>query len=81
MSLSSAATDTRDLLPSITAPTLVLWGEDDRRSPLHIAAQLHDSIPESELVIIPDAGHLSNMEQPDAFNAHVARFCLERDPA
>ena len=62
-------------------PTLVLWGEDDRRSPLAVAEQLHAAIPGAELAIIPNAGHLSNMEQPDAFNAHVRRFCLQSDAA
>jgi pimeloyl-ACP methyl ester carboxylesterase len=57
-------------------PTLVLWGDDDRRSPIHIAEQLHSAIPNAELAIIRDAGNLSNMEQPEAFNAHVRRFCL-----
>jgi pimeloyl-ACP methyl ester carboxylesterase len=81
MSMSSAETDTRDLLPRINVPTLVLWGTEDRRSPAHIAEQLHASIPGSELALIPNAGHVSNMEQPAAFNAHVRRFCLERDTA
>jgi pimeloyl-ACP methyl ester carboxylesterase len=81
MSMSSADTDTRDLLPSIGVPTLVLWGDEDRRSPIHIAEQLHVAIPGAELAIIPNAGHVSNMEQPDAFNAHVRRFCLEHDAA
>jgi pimeloyl-ACP methyl ester carboxylesterase len=79
MSMSSAEMDTRDLLPSIQVPTLVLWGDDDRRSPMHVAQQLHAAIPAAELTIIPNAGHMSNMEQPDAFNAHVRRFCLTRD--
>jgi pimeloyl-ACP methyl ester carboxylesterase len=81
MSLSSAEMDTRALLPTIAAPTLVLWGQDDRRSPLRVARQLHAAIPGAELVIIPNAGHLSNMEQRDAFNANVRRFCLQRDIA
>jgi pimeloyl-ACP methyl ester carboxylesterase len=76
MSLSSAQVDTRDLLPSIDVATLVLWGDDDRRSPLHVAEQFHAAIPGAELAIIPNAGHLSNMEQPDVFNGHVRRFCL-----
>lgn len=76
MSLSSAEMDTRDLLPRIAVPTLVLWGDDDRRSPMNVAEQLADAIPDAELAIIPDAGHLSNMEQPEAFNAHVRRFCM-----
>jgi pimeloyl-ACP methyl ester carboxylesterase len=47
-------------------PTLLLWGEDDRRSPTRVAEQLHADIPNSELAIIAIAGHLSNMEQQDA---------------
>jgi len=57
----------------------VLWGDEDRRSPMHVAEQLHAAIPGAELAIIPNAGHLSNMEQPDAFNDHVRRFCLARE--
>jgi pimeloyl-ACP methyl ester carboxylesterase len=76
MSLSSAEMDTRDLLPSIRVPTLLLWGEQDRRSPIHVAEQFHAAIPGAELAIIPAAGHLINMEQPEAFNLHVCRFCM-----
>lgn len=76
MSLSSAEVDTRDLLPHIAAPTLLLWGSDDRRSPLSIAAQFHAAMPRAQLAIIPNAGHLSNMEQPHVFSHHVREFCL-----
>ena len=76
MSLSSAEVDTRSLLPSLDVATMVLWGNDDRRSPLQVAEQLHAAIPGAELAIVPNAGHLSNMEQPDVFNGHVRRFCL-----
>lgn len=75
MARSSAEMDTGDLLPSIDVPTLLLWGENDRRSPIRIAQQLHAAIPAAELAIIPNAGHLSNLERPDAFNAHLRRFC------
>jgi pimeloyl-ACP methyl ester carboxylesterase len=74
MARTLADTDTRDLLPHIDVPTLLLWGDDDRRSPLSIAEQLRDWIPAAELVVMPKAGHVANMEQPDAFNAHVRRF-------
>jgi len=77
MAKSSAEVDTRELLPCIDVPTLLLWGADDRRSPMHIADQFHTAIANSELVVIPEAGHVSNMEQPDAFNAHARRFCLK----
>jgi pimeloyl-ACP methyl ester carboxylesterase len=76
MSLSSAEIDTRDLLPTIDVPTLLLWGDDDRRSPLDVAKQFHLAVPNAQLVIIPNAGHLSNMEQPEVFNGHIRRFCL-----
>jgi pimeloyl-ACP methyl ester carboxylesterase len=76
MALSSAEVDTRDLLPNIDVATLVLWGDNDRRSPLYIAEQFHAAIPGAQLAIIPNAGHLSNMEQPDVFERQVRRFCL-----
>jgi pimeloyl-ACP methyl ester carboxylesterase len=76
MAKSSADRDTTDLLPNIGVPTLVVWGEDDRRSPLNIAEQLRDDILNAELATIAKAGHLSNMEQPEEFNTQVRRFCL-----
>lgn len=75
MARSSVDTDTTDLLPNIGVPTLVLWGDDDRRSPMNIAEQLRDAIPNAELALIASAGHVSNMEQPEEFNAQVRRFC------
>jgi pimeloyl-ACP methyl ester carboxylesterase len=48
---------------------------------LHIARQLHASIPNAQLAIISNAGHVSNMEQPDVFNSEVRRFCLSADVA
>jgi pimeloyl-ACP methyl ester carboxylesterase len=79
MSLSSAEMDTRDLLRTIRAPTLLLWGEDDRRSPVDIAKRIHAVMPDAELAIIPRAGHLSNMEQPATFNRHVRCFCAKHN--
>jgi pimeloyl-ACP methyl ester carboxylesterase len=75
MAKSSADTDTTDLLPNIEVPTLLVWGDDDQRSPLNIAEQFRDTIPNAELAIIANAGHLSNMEQPEVFNEQVRRFC------
>jgi pimeloyl-ACP methyl ester carboxylesterase len=78
MAKSLANTDTRDLLPRIQVPTLILWGDDDRRSSVSIAAQLHDAIPNAELAVLANAGHVSNMEQPEEFNAQVRSFCLSK---
>lgn len=52
MARSLADTDTADLLPTIAAPTLVLWGDDDRRSPILIAGQLRAAIAGAELQVI-----------------------------
>src|SRR6266496_1119204 len=46
MAKSLADTDTTSLLPEIESPTLLLWGDNDRRSPLSIAEQLRDAIPD-----------------------------------
>lgn len=44
---------------------------------ISIAEQFRDAIPNSELAVIPNAGHVSNMEQPDVFNSLIHRFCSE----
>lgn len=77
MARALAETDSTDLLSTIDVPTLLLWGDSDARSPVDIVgAQFRDSIPGAELVIIKNAGHVSNMEQPHEFNAQVRRFCV-----
>jgi pimeloyl-ACP methyl ester carboxylesterase len=70
-----AEADLTDLLPSITVPTLLIWGELDERSPLAVARQFEVAIPNTELAVIPGAGHLSHLERPEQFNAAVADFC------
>lgn len=74
-----AEADLRDVLPEVTIPTLLLYGELDRRSPLSVAEHLHHEIPTSRLVVLPDVGHASNLETPDAFNDAVRRFLREVD--
>jgi pimeloyl-ACP methyl ester carboxylesterase len=76
MAMASANTDTRELLPNIAVPTLLIWGDADARSPITVAHQLHEAIPASRLAIIPGAGHVSNLEQPTLFDAEVRNFCL-----
>jgi len=72
--LSMAASDYRPLLPSITVPTLLLYGEEDVRSPIRVAKDLHAQIPGSTLVVLPGAPHLAQVETPDLFNAAVRGF-------
>ena len=64
-------------LSSISVPTLVVVGEDDALAPPTMARAMHESIPGSAFSVLPGAGHLSNLEAPDAFNAAVAEL-LER---
>lgn len=73
-----AEADLRDVLARIRVPTLLLYGELDRRSPLQVAEQLHAGIPSSELVVLEGAGHLANVERPDEFNEAVRGFLLRR---
>lgn len=71
---ASGHADYRDVLPTISVPTLLLYGEKDVRSPLAVAEEIHRQIPGSELVVIPDVGHLAAAEAPEAFNTEVRRF-------
>ena len=76
MATALARADTRDLLPSINVPTLLIWGDADKRSPLNVATQMRNAVPGARLVVIPGAGHVSNLEKPDRFDAIVRDFCL-----
>jgi pimeloyl-ACP methyl ester carboxylesterase len=75
--ISFAEADLREALPRIDVPTLLLWGEGDQRSPLSIADEMHDRIPASTLVVLPGAGHVTNLEVPAAFNDVVRAFLHE----
>jgi len=76
MAMSLAQTDTRDLLPTIKVPALLVWGDADQRSPLAIGHQIRDAVPSATLSVLPGAGHVSNLEAPAQFNAEVRDFCL-----
>ena len=71
---ASGRADYRPVLPTISIPTLLLYGADDQRSPLHVAHELHRQIPGSKLAVIPDVGHVVHLEAPDAFNTEVRTF-------
>lgn len=73
------AADTRAVLPTISVPTLILWGEHDSVTPRPEADTLHEAIPGALFEVIPGAGHLSNLENPAAFNRAVLEF-LDSQP-
>ncbi len=71
-----AVTAFTDFLPfeSLAVPTLVLTGSEDRVAPPAHARLMADRIPGARFVEIEGAGHISNLEAPDAFNAALDAF-------
>jgi 3-oxoadipate enol-lactonase len=63
-----------DRLPGINIPTMVIVGADDPATTVEMAKTIHQRIAGSELVILKNAAHLSNLEQADAFNEAVLGF-------
>jgi len=62
------------LLPAIACPTLVMTGAEDSWSPPAQHEAIAAAIPDSELVIVPGAGHMILLEAPDAVNAAIASW-------
>lgn len=60
--------DSRPLLPSITCPTLVLVGREDALTPVAMSQEIAAGISGAKLEVVPDCGHLSTMERPEAVN-------------
>ncbi len=66
--------DVTDRLGAIKCPVQVIVGDQDVGTPVAMSRAIHEAIPGSELVVIPSASHLSNLEQPAAFNKALAGF-------
>jgi len=66
--------DASDVLPTIRVPTLVIVGSDDQLTPLPIAQNLAGRIAGAKLEVMPGAGHISNLENPAAFNNVLRAF-------
>ncbi len=61
-------------LSEIKLPTLIMVGEEDPGTPVSASQAIHERIPNSKLVILPSARHLSNVEQAEAFNTALLTF-------
>lgn len=70
--------DVTELLPEIVCPALIIAGEQDELTPVADARMLFERIPDAQLEVIADGGHLSNLERPELFSELVARFLQER---
>jgi 3-oxoadipate enol-lactonase len=66
--------DSTPALAGIKVPTLVLHGADDQIIPLQEAERMRNAIPNARLQVLPDAGHLLNLEQPELFNQAIQGF-------
>jgi pimeloyl-ACP methyl ester carboxylesterase len=68
------AIDWRDMLETISVPTLVCVGRHDRNAPVPAAEFVHHAVPNSELVIFEDSAHVPFYEKPDEFNERLVAF-------
>lgn len=71
--------DQRESLATISVPTLLVAGSDDRTAPPAVMQRMAEQIPKAEYVVLEGCGHLGPMDQPDAFNAVLAGFLKKND--
>lgn len=69
--------DLTEVLRTIRLPSLLIYGQDDTRAPAGVAAELHGAIPRSDLVQLPGAGHVCNVDAAEQFNKTLRRFLQE----
>ncbi|MBS4027425.1 MAG: alpha/beta hydrolase [Ignavibacteriales bacterium] len=77
----AARTDTTHVLPTINVPTLILVGEFDTVTPVAVSQTMFEKIPAAEMLIISNAGHVSNLENAEEFNAALESFLKKLKPA
>ncbi len=73
-SAAIAHVNTFDRLKEINCPTMIIVGEHDHGTPPEMAKKIHSQIADSVLHIIPNASHISNVEQTEIFNQHLTDF-------
>lgn len=72
-----AEADLRDTLPRVDVPTLLVYGDLDVRSPRAIWEPIHRAIGHSRLVLVPDVGHMVDMQAPEHCNRAIREFVRE----
>ena len=73
----AAREDQTDLLPKISVPTLILVGAEDAITPVADSEKMHHAIAGSRLVVLENAGHVSNLERTEQFNQALQDFLKE----
>lgn len=66
--------DVLDLMRLVVAPTLIIWGSDDPIIPASLSDLFAERIPDAELRLLPGAGHLPMIDEPERFNQTVISF-------
>jgi pimeloyl-ACP methyl ester carboxylesterase len=74
ISMLAGGNPSDDLLPKLKMPVLIVWGAEDRIFPLHQAEKMHRLVPQSQLEIFPDCGHLSAMECSSQIGPKAVEF-------
>jgi pimeloyl-ACP methyl ester carboxylesterase len=74
--LDILSNDVTDSLARIVAPTLLIWGQQDKLVPVAVGEAVQQAIPGSRLEVIPKAGHVPMWDQPERFNQLVLGFLL-----
>lgn len=74
------AFDIRSRLAEISTPTLVICGEEDPATPVSMAREIADGIPEARLVIVPGASHFANVERPALFTRTLEEHLTATGP-
>jgi len=72
--------DYQPVLASLSAPALVCTGDHDSYSTAEVTSELAGCLRDPEVVLLPGAGHLPNLERPDEFNEHLLRFLTRALP-
>lgn len=72
-----ARPDSRSLLPGIEIPTLVLVGEQDVLTPPELSREIAEAVEWASLVVVPECGHLSTLERPEAVNRALQAWLLQ----
>jgi pimeloyl-ACP methyl ester carboxylesterase len=71
--------DNRSVLPTITVPAMVLCGSEERVCPVSIHEEIAASIPGARLVVVPGAGHLSTIDQPELVTHAMRRWLTDSE--
>jgi pimeloyl-ACP methyl ester carboxylesterase len=69
--------DFKDLLPSISCPTLIIAGDEDTLRPVAVHREMANLIPQSRLAVLPQCGHMITMERPQLAAAAMRRWLLD----